>query len=393
MLAAAFLMRNLATGLTFSAFAVLYKPLSEELLGNTVMLSASLSIVALTTALCGPAAGALVDRWSIRGSILGGCLLFATGFALTARVESVTGFLLAFGVLGGMGASFAGMLVANKIATRHFPHSAGLACGLANLPVAAALLPPLFAFLIANIGWRALLNGFATVYLLMLVVIVAITPLVHASSTPRAKNEPHPEPLKPPKERFTPPFRTAVFWIVSLAVGLMLTNNLVLTTHIVNHATTLGVPYTQASFFISLLGLSSMIGTFGFGWLCDRLAPAVALMLATGLMALLWVVLVNARDFVPMAVAIAGLGACTSAVIPGMSALAHRIFPADQFATASGQLGLAVLPFLAFSAPLAGWFFQIDENYDTAFSFQMAFSLAALLVLWFGRARLRGGQT
>lgn len=383
MLFIAFMASNISLGLTFASIGLLIEPISQDLQGSRSLLSLSIAFLILAGGATGPVVGWLVDRWSLRGTMLIGCLLGAAGFYAAAQAGSTLAYLISFGLVLGLGYALTGILPANKLAALWFPDQLGRASGIANLLVLSAVGPPLFALVIAGHGWRTLLEIFAVAYLgLFLLCWLVKVPAV--TSRPAAPTASH-----APADKAPPPYRKPVFWVLCLAMGLQYTHGIVATTHMVAYATGRGIPATQASMLLSVLGVCSGLGAMVFGALCDRIGSFPTLILNALGQTAMWLLVLYLPGFMPLAVAMAGFGLCGGGAMPIVSSVLSRAYPARQFGSAFGLVGFVTLPFSFGAAPLSGLIFDLSGSYQGAFLLQLAFGVTALAGLWAGRRHLR----
>ena len=346
MVGIAFLAQNVATGLTFGCFGLLIEPLSRDLHGSRSVISLAIALILLTNGLLSPLVGRWVDRWSLRGTMLIGATSGAVGFYLASQATSPLVFLCSFGVLVGIGFAMVGIIPPNKIAALWFPRHFGRASGITNLPVATASLPPLFAYAIGHFGWRVLLEGFAVVYVILfgLILLLRMPPIEAATEVVKSS-------VAATKAA---PFRSQIFWLLSLIIGMVTTSGIVASTHIVAYAQSQGITVAEASLLVSAYGVFSVVGAAFYGWVCDRFSAHAALALISLCAALLWSVLTTQHDFIGIAAIIAGLGLGSGGLLPTMAALLSRAFGAAQLGSALGQISLAILPFTFVAAPLGG---------------------------------------
>lgn len=381
MLAIACIAQNVATGLTFGSIGLLIEPLARELQGSRSTISLSISLVILMMGLLGPLVGRWVDRWSLRGTMLIGAALGALGFFLVSRVASTQGFLAGYGLLVGVGFALVGVLPSNKVAALWFPHSVGRAGAIVNMPLAIALLPPLFAVVLRDYGWRHLFEIFALVYVALFGLLLLLREPAAATDAAVAADG--------TASAETPPFRTRIFWLLSLIVGLLTTSGIVATTHVVSFAQNVAIAAPLAAMLLSISGIFSVLGAAFYGWLCDRATPLAALSLIAACHTTGWLLLASQREFLAIAVLVAVLGLGGGGLMPTLTALLGRTFPARQFGSALGQVNFATLPFTFAAAPLIGLGYDWLGNYRGAFYLEMLLCGTALLLLIFAGAALR----
>jgi len=378
----AFAAFNVSVGLTFGVVGLLIEPLSQEFGASKSQLSLSISLVAAISACASPLIGRLLDRWSLRGTLLIGCLLGIIASVGAARAHSVLAYLLAFGVLGGLSFAMVAVLPTNKIVSLWFPHKLGRVSGLVNLSAINALAPPLFSFIIVSHGWRSLLDVFALVYLGLLLLCLLVR--VPARAQVAAAERPAPEVA----DNEVAPFRQRVFWMICAPTAVLSTTGIVAITYVVAFALSQQIAATSAALLLSVLGLASLVGAPLFGWLCDRLTPLRALFVNGCAQLLLWCALAGMRSLIEMAVVLALLGLCTGGVMPMVIGFIGRAWPMRRFGAALGQMTFAGLPLSFSAAPVAGLIFDAVGSYRAAFLFEALLSALALLVLWLARKRL-----
>lgn len=380
MLLIAFTAQNVALGLPFGRVGLLIEPLARDLHGSRSAVSLSIALVLLVSGLLSPLVGRWVDRWSLRGTMLIGAALGVAGFLLAARATSVAVYLVSFGVLVGAAYTMVGVLPANKIAALWFPHHFGRASGVVNLPLIVAACPPLFALVLDRCGWRVLLEGFAGVYLLLLLLLTRLrVPDVAGRAQAPLQNAASPAEV--------PFYRSGVFWIAGVVWGLIAGSGIVASTHIVPYAVQHGIDVGRASLLLSVLGVCAVAGAMFYGWLSDRWNPVAALVVNAAGSAVFWLVIAAQTRFGAIAVMVAGLGFGAGGLVPSMAALLGRVFGARRFGAALGQMSLVTLPFNFAAAPLAGLLYDLQGSYRTAFALESALCALAALLLMSGAAR------
>jgi MFS family permease len=330
--------------------------------------------------LLSPLVGWLVDRWSLRGTMLIGATAGAVGFYLASQATTPAMFLVSFGVLVGLGFAMVGIIPPNKIAALWFPHHLGRASGITNLPLATALLAPLFAYAISHVGWRVLLEIFAVIYIILFGLILKLrlpsveaTPLSVKSSVAAIK---------------IAPFRSEIFWLLSAIIGMITTSGIIASTHIVAYAQNQGIAVAEASLLVSIFGIFSVLGAAFYGWFSDRFSAHASLSLICLCGGILWSVLATQHSFIAIASIVAGVGLGGGGLTPTMAALLNRAFGSAQLGSALGQMSLAILPFTFVAAPLVGWYYDRFGNYSGAFVWESGLCASALLLALLLRKRV-----
>jgi len=384
----AFVAFNAAVGLTFGAVGLLIEPLTQEFGASKSQISLSISLIAAISACVSPFVGRLLDRWSLRGTMLVGCLVGMAAYGGAAHARSTLEYLLAFGALGGLSFAMIGVIPTNKIVSLWFPDKLGRMSGIVNLSVVNALAPPLFSYVIVTHGWRVLLEGFALVNLGLLLLCLLVRAPARVSQAMDSMGAAADGGASSGQQE-TPPFKEKLFWIICLPTAVLSTTGIVAITYIVGFAQSQQVVASRAALLLSVLGVASLVGAPLFGWLCDRISPLRALLFNGCAQLLLWCALAGMSDFSGMALVLALLGLCTGGVVPMLIALIGRAWPMRRFGAALGQMTFAGLPLSFSAAPVAGLIFDLAGNYRAAFLFEAALCALALCGLWFNRARLR----
>tara|TARA_R100001509_G_scaffold150392_5_gene109333 strand:+ start:70 stop:1260 length:1191 start_codon:yes stop_codon:yes gene_type:complete len=374
--------QNLAIGLTFGAFGLLIADLAVTFEAGRSQLSLGIALVSLVMGLLSPVLGLLLDRWSIRGTMLLGILLASAGFLLASMAMSLPVFLGAYGLLVGGGITGFGVLPAGKLAANWFPQATGRALGIVSLPILVALGPPLFGWILEMSGWRTLLRIFAGTCLCLAPFLLLLRDFPQGAAEVAG-----PAPREP-GEGWQTTLADSRLWLLVVIGGAMFSGGIVLVTHVVQHALQLGISLPRASLLLSINGLAAIAGAALFGWLADRLRPTGALAVNLGLQALVWPFLLLQEGLPGLALATVLLGLCGGGAHPALSALLGRIYGARRFGAMLGLLTLLVIPFNFGAAPIAGLVFDRSGSYAPAFLLLSGFAVLGLLLTFVLKRRL-----
>ncbi|WP_157976569.1 MFS transporter [Parahaliea mediterranea] len=391
-LAIATVMQNLAIGLTFGSYGLLIGEISEAFGSSRSQVSLGIACITLVMGVFSPLLGYLLDRYSIRNLMVFGSLTTALGFYLASTTTTLAGFLLCIGLVVGMGITAMGVLPASKLAANWFPESTGKALGFVSLPILIAIGPPLFSAVIAATGWRQLFVYFSLIYLAVLPLLLLVRNQPNAATRQPTAADAGARPAAS-TVRWSESLRDGRLWFIVLIAGVMFSGGIMLVTHIVQHAMDLGVAPTRAAILLSVNGTAALVGAMAFGWLCDRLSPAMAVCINLGLQALLWPVLLYQHQLTGLVPAIAVLGLCGGGAHPALSALVGQVFGAERFGTLMGQIALLVIPFNFGAAPLAGLLYDNTGSYTAAFWAYGGMCLAAALFMLLASRRVTGGAS
>lgn len=286
---------TMSLGETFWSFGVFFKPLQQEFGWSRALVSSIFTAFLLGYAISVIASGRLVDRYNPKPVLLVSALLTILGLCLCSAASGLSQFRLFFFIVGlGSGATWS---VPNATVQRWFygKKQAGLALGIvtSGVGVGALVFAPLINFLILNHGWR---NTFLILGILFGFVVVAATLVLKPSpgdtmSAPRgARGTVRPDRVQAPSEKrgYASWAFAAVLFIVVVGVFTFQ----IVTTHMIPHATDVGISSAAAAAAMGLMGGFSipgrvLSGAFSGRWGWHRLL-SVSFFGMAGSMVFLW---------------------------------------------------------------------------------------------------------
>ncbi len=151
---ASFLVNLIADGITFS-FGVIFLEFVKyfgEGKSKTAWIGSLFLAIPL---LSGPIASYLTDRYGCRRVSIAGGILAATGFIISAFINSIELLFFTFGILSGFGLSLC-YVAAIVIVAYYFEKRRSFATGLSvcGSGIGTFIFPPFIDFLIEEYGWR-----------------------------------------------------------------------------------------------------------------------------------------------------------------------------------------------------------------------------------------------
>jgi MFS family permease len=166
-----FVMNLLARG-TQDSFAVFLLPVQKGLGLTRPQITLTFAVNMLTYGLAAPFAGQLVDRLGARATYGFGLTSLGVGFLLAGFATELWHYVLAVGVLGGLGAAALGMIAASALLSRWFTHRIGAVMSVpyAAVGVGMLVLPPLTQLILSRYDWR-------TTYQILGGVVLGVLPL------------------------------------------------------------------------------------------------------------------------------------------------------------------------------------------------------------------------
>jgi len=274
---------TLTLGETFWTFGVFFKPLQQDFGWNRALVSSIFTAFLVGFAFSVIASGRLVDRYNPKPVLLISALLIVSGLCLCSMGSAIHHFRLCLFTVGlGSGATWS---VPNATVQRWFQgkKQAGLALGIvtSGVGVGALVFAPLINFLIQNYGWRAtfLILGilFGSVVLLATLVLKPVPrgPAAEATGTQQGRLSDGGTAPAPTRWYASRAFAALLFVSVVGAFSFQ-----IVSTHMVAHATDVGISPSAAAAALGLIGGFSILGRMLSGLFSSRLGWHVLLSLA-----------------------------------------------------------------------------------------------------------------
>jgi MFS family permease len=266
-------------------FGIFLKPIDRELGWGRSRVSLALSLSLAAMAVASPLTGRLLDRFSPRKVILPGALIFGLALMSFPFVMSPVLFYGAF-VLAGIAGSTTGLVAYLSVVSRWFEERRGLALGVAMIGIGLGsfVLPPVSQVLINAVGWR---QAYALLGLAGIIVTLPVVGLFlkkspdamgvapDGAAEPRSDGERMPAELQGTSGRQA--LRTSEFWIMGMGFFLVAVSVSGCLAHLSPMLTDRGASARAAALASAVLGIATLIGRVGTGYLLDRFfAPRVA---------------------------------------------------------------------------------------------------------------------
>ena len=387
---AAFVTMALLYGLWYS-YSVFLVALLKEFGWSRSVTAGAFSVFALVHAVVGPFFGPIAERFGPRRVIMAGGVVVALGLALTAEAAEPWHLYLSFGFITAVGIGFSGYVPLVILIRGWFPARIGTAVGIATagISMGITILVPVCQLLIDHVGWRWAYRalGLAVVGWLVPATLWLLRerPLAAGSTTPTA---PAPVP--------TPP-RHAPYWTLALAVrswkfwglGIVLfTGNSAATLFMIHQVAYLvdhGVPAMVAATVGGIVGLTSIAGKAGWGYLMDRKPrevvynlASVSLLLSIGTLVLAGT---HPLSMLPYLFAVVlGIGYAITA--PFTPAVSSDLFGGRGFSTIFGTIHISLGLGTAVGAWAGGKVFDLTGSYAAAMWGAVALICFSCALLW-----------
>lgn len=309
-----------------------------------------------------PAVGWLTDRYGPRRLALIGIVPFAVSFSV---LGTVSGSIVQWYALCLLFAPFQALVgqpiwIAAVIGRFDASRGMALAVTLSGLGLGSMLWPLLAAVYIEELGWRL---SFAALALTWAVPVLPLA-LAFFFGLPRQ----HARAIVP--DAGPSPYRAALlsptFVGLLLAAGLFASAYFGLTVHLVPVLRSSGLELTTAAAIASLVGLASITGRLGTGYLLDRLPTRPLAVVAFVMPALSATLLLLAPGSVGAAMAaVAILGLASGAELDIVTYVAARRFGPQVFASTYAIFISIVAACASLGPVLAGALFDREGSYNT----------------------------
>jgi len=392
-----------AYGIQYS-FGIFIDPLKADFGWSGALVGGAASLFMFSRGALAILTGRITDRHGPRIIVAIGGLFLGLGLILTSQSSTAWQLYLFYGLMGGFGLSVA---YAPLMATvsRWFVSKRGLAIGIvaAGIGAGTAVMSPLAAHLVATHGWRL---SYIIIGLLALIIIIpgafllrrspeekGLLPLGKAEATAGdeensniAKRE---DSLTSESAGFSlkEASRTRAFWLLLTMIIFWSTCIQMTMIYIYDHANTgLGIPGGVAASFMSVIGISSIIGRLVMGAVSDRLGGKRTLVICLVLQALAMFWLLRATDIWMLYLFAAVFGFAYGGCVPLLPVIAGEIFELKSIGEIVGFQMLGVAIGGAIGPLLGGYVFDVTASYYFAFTVSGMCTIIALILLAFIKA-------
>jgi len=363
------------------------EPLQQEFGWSRAQASVGISIASFISAIFCIPVGMTVDRIGPRRVGLIGVVLMAASFALLSTTSGTVFNWVVLWTIIAFGTLWVQATVWTSAVASRFAASRGIAFAitLSGASVSAALFPVMAAWLIGEYGWRTAFAAMGGIWLAL--VFPAL--LLGFRGAHDAKDVEHAPTMGPVRVlrgiTLAEGLRSPTLYKLLLASGLFSFTTIGAVVHFVPILTDSGATPLSAAGVASLVGIFSIVGRVGTGFLLDRfpaqVVGAVAFMLPIVSALLL---LFDGASPASQAVAAAAIGLTVGSEVDVVAFLASKHFGLKNFGALYGALVMALSLGTAFGPLAAGSIHDQFGSYApflTLAMLLMATSAIALLSL------------
>ena len=274
-------------GFVFYCFPLMFSELEKDLGASQTQLSSALSLFFIFSTLASIFLGRILDKYSIKGIMTSGGIIFSLGLFSIAMVENTLSLLLIYATLIAIGGPALGNLSITKLVANWFDSKAGMALGIAAIGISfsGVVLPILVDPLIDSIGWRNVYLVFGAAVVFILLPAVRMLVINTPEEIGQKKDNLETQLTSDTGQKLlnvSDFFKSKIFWIISLTFAFQFFAMGGVLLHLPLHSerigfietvSLVGFPIKQYVFAYSLAAFGGVVGKILFGYLVDRLNP------------------------------------------------------------------------------------------------------------------------
>ncbi len=396
-----FLIQFAATGFVYFAYSAIFPAMVESMDWNRGSASIAHSLGFVMLGVFYPVTAWMIGKWGVRMTLTTGLMIMLSGLLLIIfLVTEIWQWTIAWGLIVGISFALTGPICGQTLVIQWFNIRRATVLGIfvTGSAVGGFFAQPVLTGAIERFGnWQA---GWMISVAVLLVALVLVQFLVNRPSDIGQ----HPDGVDPDAES-TPgeiaankprTYRSAENWTIkevarTPAIYLMMIIAITylgigtfIITHGALHLTDIGISKLQTASLMGIFILGSGMGRIPAGILGDRielrwLVAAImgAFMLSFGLFSL-----ANSYSVLAITGFIAGI--CYGAKFAVAPAMMSNYFGQESFPRINSIFAPILLPFVAMAPAGAGYIYEAQGNYGTAFNIgtvMLALSFVAAILL------------
>ncbi|BFM07508.1 MFS transporter [Halioxenophilus aromaticivorans] len=353
------------------------EPIEQEFGWSRQQISFGITIASFTNALLCVPIGMLVDKIGPRKVGLAGILFMGAAFALLGTATGswsnwvMLWFVVAFAVL------WIQATVWTSAVTSRFHHSRGfaLAITLSGASLSATIFPLIATWIITHYDWR---TGFMAMGIGWAAIVFPCLFFFFRSAKDKPKGNTQTDAVNPASLTglsIKEGLRSGALYKLLLAGGFFAFTAIGIIVHYVPILTSYGTPRVEAAGIASLIGIFSIIGRLGTGFLLDRfpgfIVGGCAFLIPIAACALM---LIDGSNTLYQMLAAAIFGLTLGSEVDVIAYLAAKYFGLRNFGALYGALVGALTMGTAFGPLAAG---AVFDNYG---SYEVFLMLTAVLM-------------
>lgn len=371
---------SLTTVYVYSS-GVLMVPIQRDLGWSRTEIISGLTVATTCAAIVGPFVGAAVDKFGPRRLAMPGVVLFSCCLALLSTASSPRSWWLLWALAGIASAGVKPTIWATAVSSL-FSHARGLALAvtLSGAGIGSALVPLLTQQLIDAVGWRmtyvllALIWGGVT-FLLVIFLFRAARDKPRVVAAARLAN-----PLAASSAWRAIASRPYLFILIASTVCALI--QMGMTISLVPLLADQGIAPTAAAGLAATLGVTSVGGRLGSGYLMDRMNPRIISTISVAMPSFACMALLaGGRSWTAAFVAVALLGLSIGAELEAATFLTSRYFDLRHFGLLFGIITSALTVATGMGPLAASYIYDSTGSYDLLLIGIIPLGLAASVLI------------
>ncbi|MFZ9284974.1 MAG: MFS transporter [Burkholderiaceae bacterium] len=360
-------------------FGLWLQPITQAQSWTRETFAFAIAVQNISWGLFGIFAGMLADRYGAFRVLIIGALCYALGLAGMALSTTPWMFMLTTGVL--IGASQAGTtyaVVYGVIGRQLDPAKRSWAMGV----TAAAgsfgqfLMVPVEGLLISDFGWQQALLYLAAASLIIIPLAVGLRERDFVAGQPARREQTIMQAVREAFRHRGFQLLTAGYFVCGFQVVFI-------GVHMPSYLKDQGLSPQVASYALALIGLFNVFGTYGAGWLGQRM-PKPRILSGIYLLRSVFIVLFLLAPLSPASVYLfsAAMGLLWLSTVPPTNATIANIFGVSHFSMLSGFVFFSHQIGSFLGVWLGGLLYDRTGSYDVVWGICIALGVFAALVNW-----------
>jgi MFS family permease len=379
----AFLLLFCAVGTHFYAFPVFFEVMVRDMGWARTQAALAMTIGTFVAGASGVLVGWLIHKIGLRPVMVCGTIIAAIGFLLLRTVGEPWQFYLYYGFIISIGIAGIGTVANMTAVEAWFDHGKSTALGITATGVGAGgvVMPLLVGWLISKYDWQTACLCMAGVLTLVCIPVssgVMRTPQARKAAPEQARQQ----GFKTADATVGQALRQKSFWLISISVMLWLCAYTIGLTHQVAFAVDMGIDRVAAAGAVSMLCVFSIPARIGFGKLGDIMDKRYVVMMAAGLQAVAFVVLLQATNLATLYLYSAVAGIAAGGLTPIPPGLVADYFGRRHFGAIYGALEMVTTLGQMAGPVCGGLIYDATRSYHLAFLGGIVIALLAVVLAY-----------
>ena len=378
-----FLLLLCAVGTHFYGFPVFFDVMVRDMGWARTQAALAMTIGTLVAGSMGVLVGWLIHKIGLRPVMVGGTIVAGLGAFLLRTVTEPWQFYLYYGCVLSIGVAGIGVISTMTAVEAWFDRNKSTALGIATTGIGAGglVVPLLAGWLISRYDWQT-----ACVCMAGILILVGIPVSAGVMRIPwERKLRPEQAQQQRPKVggvAIGQALRQKSFWLISIGAMLWNCAYTIGLTHQVAFAVDMEIDRVAAAGAVSMLGAFSIPARIGFGKLGDIIDKRYVVMVAAGLLAVAFVVLLQTTNLAMLYLYSALVGIAAGGLTPIIPGLIADYFGRRHFGAIYGALEMVTTLGIMIGPVYGGWIYDASGSYHSAFLSGIIIALVAVVLVY-----------